>query len=64
LSDGEHTKTVDGEVGNDDVIVKKSSRLVMKKIDERQVVVNLTMEPIVGPVDSEAKVTSPSEISP
>jgi hypothetical protein len=64
LSDGEHTKTVDGEVGNDDVIVKKSSRLVMKKIDERQVVVNLTMEPTVGPVDSEAKVTSPSEISP
>ena len=32
LSDGEHTKTVDGEVGQD---VEPSSRLVMKKIDER-----------------------------
>jgi hypothetical protein len=50
LSDGEHTKTVDGEVGQD---VEPSSRLVMKKIDERQVVVNLTMEPTVGGTDPE-----------
>ena len=32
LSDGEHTKTVDEEVGHDAV---DSSRLVMNKIDER-----------------------------
>ena len=32
LSDGEHTKTADDEVGPD---VAESSRLTMKKIDER-----------------------------